>query len=141
MLQVYIEQGALQRHDDDSLVGLLSMTLMAAVFNTQVSLAWILVHLYSDPELLQQAPIEELKPWAANLGRGSPPLLALTRLPFEPLGGKAREELAGCPDLFAYSLPTLAARPRERQECVVWNAKHRPRQVARRQCDAANRGV
>jgi len=31
------------------------MTLMAAVFNTQVSLAWILVHLYSEPQLLQRA--------------------------------------------------------------------------------------
>ena len=57
VLQVYIEQGALQRHDDDSLVGLLSMTLMAAVFNTQVSLAWILVHLYSDPELCCSARV------------------------------------------------------------------------------------
>ena len=36
-------------------MGLLSMTLMAAVFNTQVSLAWMLVHIYSDPQLLQQA--------------------------------------------------------------------------------------
>jgi cytochrome P450 len=31
------------------------MTMMAAVFNTQVSLAWILVHLYSQPELLKIA--------------------------------------------------------------------------------------
>ena len=38
-------------------MGLLSMTLMAAVFNTQVSLAWILAHLYSDAnrQLLQTA--------------------------------------------------------------------------------------
>ena len=55
MLQVYVEQGALSRHDDDAVVGLLSMTLMAAVFNTQVSLAWILVHLYSDRSLLRRA--------------------------------------------------------------------------------------
>ncbi len=35
---------------------------MAAV-NTQVSLAWILVHLYSDDELLQRAvPPQGLKP-------------------------------------------------------------------------------
>ena len=55
MLSVYLESGALGRHDEEALVGLLSMTLMAAVFNTQVSLAWILVHLYSDPPLLQRA--------------------------------------------------------------------------------------
>ena len=55
VLQVYAEQGALEKHDDDALVGLLSMTLMAAVFNTQVSLAWILVHLYSDRSLLERA--------------------------------------------------------------------------------------
>jgi len=58
VLQVYLESGALERHDDDAVVGLLSMTLMAAVFNTQVSLAWILVHLYSDPELLERARAE-----------------------------------------------------------------------------------
>ena len=55
VLSVYLESGALGRHDEDALVGLLSMTLMAAVFNTQVSLSWILVHLYSDPALLQRA--------------------------------------------------------------------------------------
>ena len=55
VLSVYLESGALGRHDDEALVGLLSMTLMAAVFNTQVSLAWILVHLYGDDELLQRA--------------------------------------------------------------------------------------
>ena len=55
VLSVYLDSGALGRHDDEALVGLLSMTLMAAVFNTQVSLAWILVHLYDDPSLLQQA--------------------------------------------------------------------------------------
>ena len=55
VLSVYLESGALGRHDEEALVGLLSMTLMAAVFNTQVSLAWILVHLYSEPELLQLA--------------------------------------------------------------------------------------
>lgn len=55
VLQVYLNSGALKRHDDDAIIGLLSMTLMAAVFNTQVSLAWILVHLYSDPELLARA--------------------------------------------------------------------------------------
>ena len=55
VLQVYLDSGALERHDDDAVVGLLSMTLMAAVFNTQVSLAWILVHLYSDPDLLRRA--------------------------------------------------------------------------------------
>jgi len=58
VLQVYLDSGALDRHDDDAVVGLLSMTLMAAVFNTQVSLAWILVHLYADPELLQRARAE-----------------------------------------------------------------------------------
>jgi hypothetical protein len=52
---VYLESGALGRHDEEALVGLLSMTLMAAVFNTQVSLAWILAHLYSEPALLQRA--------------------------------------------------------------------------------------
>jgi cytochrome P450 len=55
VLQVYLESGALERLDDESIVGLLSMTLMAAVFNTQVSLAWILVHLYSEPALLRRA--------------------------------------------------------------------------------------
>jgi len=55
VLSVYIEGGATSRHNDEELTGLLSMTLMAAVFNTQVSLAWILVHLYSQPELLQRA--------------------------------------------------------------------------------------
>jgi len=55
VLDVYLEGGATSRHDDESMVGLLSMTLMAAVFNTQVSLAWIMVHLYSQPELLARA--------------------------------------------------------------------------------------
>jgi len=59
-LGVYLEDGALERHDDEALVGLLSMTLMAAVFNTQVSLAWILVHLYSDPDLLARAREEAI---------------------------------------------------------------------------------
>mmetsp|Transcript_25172 Transcript_25172/g.43020 ORF Transcript_25172/g.43020 Transcript_25172/m.43020 type:complete len:518 (-) Transcript_25172:290-1843(-) len=58
VLQVYLADGALERHDVDSLVGLLTMTLMAAVFNTQVSLAWILVHLYSEPALLERARAE-----------------------------------------------------------------------------------
>jgi len=58
VLQVYLQDGALERHDTDGLVGLLTMTLMAAVFNTQVSLAWILVHLYSDPHLLARARAE-----------------------------------------------------------------------------------
>jgi len=52
---VGLRHGALGRHEEEALVGLLSMTLMAAVFNTQVSLAWILAHLYSDPALLQRA--------------------------------------------------------------------------------------
>jgi len=55
VLQVYLEGGALNNHDEDGVVGLLSMTMMAAVFNTQVTLAWILVHLYSEPELLRTA--------------------------------------------------------------------------------------
>jgi len=55
VLQVYLDSGALDRMDEDSVVGLLSMTLMAAVFNTQVSLAWILVHLYGDAALLDRA--------------------------------------------------------------------------------------
>jgi len=58
VLDVYLEGGATSRHDDEAIVGLLSMTLMAAVFNTQVSLAWILVHLYSQPELLARARAE-----------------------------------------------------------------------------------
>ena len=58
VLSVYLESGALGRHDEEALVGLLSMTLMAAVFNTQVSLAWILVHLYADDELLARARAE-----------------------------------------------------------------------------------
>lgn len=55
MLQVYVKSGVLDRIDEDAIVGLLSMTLMAAVFNTQVSLAWILVHLYADADLLARA--------------------------------------------------------------------------------------
>jgi len=55
VLQVYLNSGALDRLDEDAIVGLLSMTLMAAVFNTQVSLAWILVHLYGDAALLDRA--------------------------------------------------------------------------------------
>lgn len=56
VMRVYLEDGALDgRHDVDEVVGLLTMTLMAAVFNTQVSLAWILVHLYEQPELLAAA--------------------------------------------------------------------------------------
>jgi len=55
VLQVYLDSGSLDRLDEDSIVGLLSMTLMAAVFNTQVSLAWILVHLYGDAALLDKA--------------------------------------------------------------------------------------
>mmetsp|Transcript_115830 Transcript_115830/g.201091 ORF Transcript_115830/g.201091 Transcript_115830/m.201091 type:complete len:581 (-) Transcript_115830:50-1792(-) len=55
VLQVYLKAGAQARHDTDAIVGLLSMSLMAAVFNTQVSLAWILVHLYAEPELLARA--------------------------------------------------------------------------------------
>lgn len=58
VLQVYLQDGALERHDVDGLVGLLTMTLMAAVFNTQVSLGWILVHLYSEPALLARARTE-----------------------------------------------------------------------------------
>jgi len=58
VLKVYLEDGALERHDVEGLVGLLTMTLMAAVFNTQVSLAWILVHLYSEPQLLARARAE-----------------------------------------------------------------------------------
>lgn len=55
VMRVYLEEGALENNDVDGVVGLLTMTLMAAVFNTQVSLAWILVHLYSQPELLAMA--------------------------------------------------------------------------------------
>jgi len=55
VMRVYLEEGAMGNHDIDEVVGLLTMTLMAAVFNTQVSLAWILVHLYSQPELLAEA--------------------------------------------------------------------------------------
>lgn len=55
VMRVYLEEGALENNDVDDVVGLLTMTLMAAVFNTQVSLAWILVHLYSQPELLAMA--------------------------------------------------------------------------------------
>eukprot|EP00967_Tisochrysis_lutea_P023608 scaffold27118_cov31-Tisochrysis_lutea.AAC.2 len=58
VMQVYLASGALDRHAVDDVVGLLSMTLMAAVFNTQISLAWILVHLYSDAELLRRARSE-----------------------------------------------------------------------------------
>jgi len=58
VLQLYLDEGALARHNIDGVVGLLSMTMMAAVFNTQVSLAWILVHLYSQPELLDTARAE-----------------------------------------------------------------------------------
>jgi len=75
VLQIYLDQGALERHDVDGVVGLLSMTMMAAVFNTQVSLAWILVHLYSQPSLLEAARAELRG--CANLADYS----ALTQLP------------------------------------------------------------
>ncbi len=55
VLSVYLASGAVERHDEQALVGLLCMTLMAATFNTQVSLAWILVHLYRDESLLRRA--------------------------------------------------------------------------------------
>jgi len=55
VMQIYLQEGALDSHDEAGVVGLLTMTLMAAVFNTQVSLAWILAHLYSEPELLATA--------------------------------------------------------------------------------------
>jgi len=55
VMRVYLDTGATASKDIDEVVGLLSMTLMAAVFNTQVSLAWILVHLYSQPALLAKA--------------------------------------------------------------------------------------
>ena len=58
VMRVYLEEGAMGNHDIDEVVGLLTMTLMAAVFNTQVSLAWILAHLYSDDELLARARAE-----------------------------------------------------------------------------------
>lgn len=37
--QVYLEGDALKNHDEDGVVGLLSMTMMAAVFNTQARIA------------------------------------------------------------------------------------------------------
>ena len=77
VLQVYLEEGALGRHDMDGVVGLLSMTLMAAVFNTQVSLAWILVHLYSQPELLEAARAE-----LRGCSRLTSDYAALAELPF-----------------------------------------------------------
>ena len=54
-MQIYLSEGALSSHDEEGVIGLLTMTLMAAVFNTQVSLSWILAHLYEDPELLATA--------------------------------------------------------------------------------------
>ena len=43
--QIYLEEGALEKHDTDAVVGLLTMTLMAAVFNTQapVSAEFLLI--------------------------------------------------------------------------------------------------
>jgi len=58
VMQIYLQEGALDSHDEEGVVGLLTMTLMAAVFNTQVSLAWILAHLYAEPELLETARAE-----------------------------------------------------------------------------------
>eukprot|EP00316_Scyphosphaera_apsteinii_P004472 CAMPEP_0119320424 /NCGR_PEP_ID=MMETSP1333-20130426/52420_1 /TAXON_ID=418940 /ORGANISM="Scyphosphaera apsteinii, Strain RCC1455" /LENGTH=482 /DNA_ID=CAMNT_0007327145 /DNA_START=432 /DNA_END=1883 /DNA_ORIENTATION=- len=58
VMQIYLQEGALDAHDEAGVVGLLTMTLMAAVFNTQVSLAWILAHLYAEPELLATARTE-----------------------------------------------------------------------------------
>ena len=54
-MQIYLSEGALSSHDEEGVIGLLTMTLMAAVFNTQVSLSWILAHLYEDPALLATA--------------------------------------------------------------------------------------
>ena len=44
---MYLEEGALEKHDTDAVVGLLTMTLMAAVFNTQahISADYVLIHL------------------------------------------------------------------------------------------------
>ncbi len=36
---MYLEEGALEKHDTDAVVGLLTMTLMAAVFNTQAPIS------------------------------------------------------------------------------------------------------
>ena len=58
VLQLYMSENAENALEIDDVVGLLSMTLMAATFNTQVCLAWILVHLYSQPELLESARTE-----------------------------------------------------------------------------------
>ena len=55
VMQIYLSEGALSSHDEEGVIGLLTMTLMAAVFNTQVSLSWILAHLYEDPSLLATA--------------------------------------------------------------------------------------
>jgi cytochrome P450 len=55
VLRLYLESDALKQHDLDEVAGLLVMSIMAAAINTQVSLAWILNHLYSDPELLSRA--------------------------------------------------------------------------------------
>ena len=55
VMQIYLSEGALSSHDEEGVIGLLTMTLMAAVFNTQVSLSWILAHLYEDPALLATA--------------------------------------------------------------------------------------
>jgi cytochrome P450 len=55
ILQLYLESDVLKNHDLDETVGLLTMSIMAAAINTQVSLSWLLVHLYADPELLQRA--------------------------------------------------------------------------------------
>ena len=82
VLSVYLESGALGRHEEEALVGLLSMTLMAAVFNTQVSLAWILAHLYSDPSLLQRARDEISSSDAASAEGGLRRYSDLEELPF-----------------------------------------------------------
>lgn len=76
VMQIYLQEGALDVHDEAEVVGLLTMTLMAAVFNTQVSLAWILAHLYAEPELLATARAELLT--CADLSQYS----NLVQLPF-----------------------------------------------------------
>ena len=87
VLGVYLEDGALERHDDEALVGLLSMTLMAAVFNTQVSplaLLYLLYHTYHASTVLvntQDAHHPQRSPPLTGLSPSLTLTLALTSHP------------------------------------------------------------
>ena len=110
VMQIYLSEGALSSHDEEGVIGLLTMTLMAAVFNTQVSLSWILAHLYEDPALLatardELAGCDDLEVRVSRRPPASPcnPLLARRRppssLPLRPSPAQSYNALVALPFL------------------------------------------